>query len=280
MAKTIVIDAGHGGRDPGAVGNGLQEKDITLRIAQLAAGKLERYDGARVLLTRSMDTFLELSERTSFANRAKADALVSVHVNAGGGAGGFESFVYTGASAASAAFQNVLHREIWQRINRLGVERDRGQKRANLHMCRESNMPAVLIECLFIDVAADAAKLRREDVLDAFADGIVAGMAAYLGLQLKQAAAADVPVIVNDKLAGHGRVIDGHVYLPLRQLGDALGKPVHWDNEAKLPYVDGKAVETFSVVDGMTFVGVRAAGELLGAEVYWHGGVKKVFIYQ
>ena len=88
-----------------------------------------------------------------------------------------------------------------------------------------------------------------------------------------------VKVVVNDKLAGYGRVIDGHVYLPLRELGAALGKAVHWDHEAKKPYIDGKAVAAFRIADGMAFVGVRAAAELLGAVVSWHPGAEKVFVY-
>jgi lysozyme len=89
----------------------------------------------------------------------------------------------------------------------------------------------------------------------------------------------NVKVVVNDKLAAFGRNMDGHIYLPLRKLGEALGKSVHWDNENKLPYVDGKAVETFSLIDNVTYVGVRAAAELLGGKVSWDGKTKKVYLY-
>ncbi|REK68015.1 MAG: hypothetical protein C6P35_03335 [Cohnella sp.] len=88
-----------------------------------------------------------------------------------------------------------------------------------------------------------------------------------------------IKVVVNDKLAGYGRVIDGHVYLPLRKLGDALGRPVIWDNTTKTPYVDGKPVSTFRLIDGTTYVGVRAAGEMLGARVSWNAETGKVFVY-
>ncbi|MBB6632747.1 glucosaminidase domain-containing protein [Cohnella thailandensis] len=87
-------------------------------------------------------------------------------------------------------------------------------------------------------------------------------------------------VVVNDKLVGYGRVEDGRVFLPLRQLGEALGMTVHWDNDNKIPYVDGRTVEMFSIIDGTVYVGVRAAAEMLGAQVSWSGGVKKVFIFQ
>ncbi|WP_339271766.1 N-acetylmuramoyl-L-alanine amidase [Paenibacillus sp. FSL K6-1330] len=184
--RKVWIDAGHGGKDPGAVGNGLKEKDIVLAVSLGVKKKLESdYEGVQVELSRSTDVFLELKERTDAANKAVADLLVSIHCNAGGGAGGFESFRYTNASAASRSLQNVLHSEIMIALKPYNV-RDRGQKAANLHMCRESKMPAVLTENLFIDVANDAVKLKRQDVIDALIAGHVAGIAKYLGLKKKE----------------------------------------------------------------------------------------------
>ncbi|OME86540.1 MULTISPECIES: N-acetylmuramoyl-L-alanine amidase [Paenibacillus] len=184
--KKVWIDAGHGGKDPGAAGNGLQEKDIVLTVSLGVKKHLEsEYEGVKAHLTRSTDVFHELKDRTNAANKAGADILVSVHCNAGGGAGGFESFRYTNASAASRSLQNVLHTEIMAALKPFGVI-DRGQKAENLHMCRESKMPAVLTENLFIDVAADAAKLKRQDVIAALIAGHVAGIAKYLGLKKKE----------------------------------------------------------------------------------------------
>lgn len=184
--KIVWIDAGHGGKDPGAVGNGLREKDIALTVSLGVKQRLEdEYEGVQVQLSRSTDVFLELGDRTAAANKADADILVSIHCNAGGGAGGFESFRYTSASAASRSLQNVLHTEIMAALKPFGVI-DRGQKAANLHMCRESKMPAVLTENLFIDVATDAAKLKRQEVIDALIAGHVAGIAKYLGLKRKE----------------------------------------------------------------------------------------------
>ncbi|CAM3813505.1 MULTISPECIES: N-acetylmuramoyl-L-alanine amidase [Paenibacillus] len=184
--KKVWIDPGHGGKDPGASGNGLQEKDIALTVSLGVKQRLEAdYEGVQVQLTRSTDIFLELKERTDAANKAGADLLVSIHCNAGGGAGGFESFRYTSASAASRSLQNVLHTEIMAALKPFGVI-DRGQKAANLHMCRESKMPAVLTENLFIDVATDAAKLKRQEVIDALIDGHVKGIAKYLGLRKRE----------------------------------------------------------------------------------------------
>lgn len=184
--KKVWIDAGHGGRDPGATGNGLQEKDIVLAVSLAVKQKLEsEYEDVRVFLTRSTDVFLELSDRTNSANREAVDILVSIHCNAGGGSGGFESFRYTNASAASTSLQRALHTEIVARLQPFGVT-DRGLKAKNLHMLRESRMPAVLTENLFIDVSEDAARLKRREVIDALVAGHAAGIAKYLGLKRKE----------------------------------------------------------------------------------------------
>ncbi|MBB3132137.1 N-acetylmuramoyl-L-alanine amidase [Paenibacillus rhizosphaerae] len=181
--KKVWIDAGHGGKDPGASANGLQEKNVVLELSLAVKRQLEsKYDGVQVFLSRSTDVFLELKDRTDKANAAGADILVSIHCNAGGGSGGFETYRYTSASVASAAFQNLLHTEIMSRLKPFGVI-DRNQKAANLHMCRESKMPAVLTENLFIDVASDASKLKRQEVINALIDGHVAGIAKYLELE-------------------------------------------------------------------------------------------------
>jgi N-acetylmuramoyl-L-alanine amidase len=77
----VVLDPGHGGKDPGAVANGLKEKDINLAISKYLSAELQKR-GYTVLLTRQDDRYLRLQERTDFANRHKADAFISVHVNA------------------------------------------------------------------------------------------------------------------------------------------------------------------------------------------------------
>jgi len=77
----VVIDAGHGGKDPGAVANGVREKDINLRVARLMADMLKK-EGLRVVLTRSTDVYLQLSQRTAIAIKEDADAFVSLHCNA------------------------------------------------------------------------------------------------------------------------------------------------------------------------------------------------------
>lgn len=185
--KKVWIDAGHGGHDPGASGFGVIEKNIALQVATEAAKRLERdYEGVKCLLTRSSDVYLTLKERTDKANAAGVDIFVSVHCNAGGGKGGFESFTYSGArDAATATLQNTIHAEIMKHLQPFGVI-DRGQKKKDLYVCRETLMPAVLTENLFVDVASDVAKLKRPEVIEAIISGHVYGVAKFLKLQPKK----------------------------------------------------------------------------------------------
>ena len=178
MSKVIVIDAGHGGHDPGATANGLREKDLTLDIAKRVQQKLKPYN-VKVIMTRTSDKYLTLSERARISNRNKADLFVSIHINAGGGTG-FESFIYNGkVSSNTISFQNTVHNEIMKQVNVV----DRGKKRANLAVVRETKAPAILTECLFIDNKNDANKLKKSSYLDKFADGHVKGIIKYLGLK-------------------------------------------------------------------------------------------------
>lgn len=177
----IFIDPGHGGTDPGAVANGLKEKDLTLKISKKIKDKLANYENVQVKLSRESDTTLSLTQRTNAANSWGADYLISVHINAGGGQG-FESFIYNGGvSNATVANQNVIHPEI---VKVTGFK-DRGKKRGNLHMVRQSKMPAMLTESGFIDNASDAKLLKQESFLDKIADGHVNGLVKVFGLKKK-----------------------------------------------------------------------------------------------
>jgi N-acetylmuramoyl-L-alanine amidase len=178
----LVIDPGHGGHDPGAVANGLKEKDLTLTIAKHIGRMLAEYEGVEVHYTRTDDRFLELSERAAIANKLKADYFISVHINAGGGTG-FESYIYNGnVGSATIAYQNVIHSEIMKAI---GNVTDRGKKRANYAVLRETNMPAILTENLFIDNRNDATKLKSEQFILQVAHGHVQGIVKAFGLKKK-----------------------------------------------------------------------------------------------
>lgn len=110
--------------------------------------------------------------------------------------------------------------------------------------------------------------------------GVVEPTQYLINYYLNESKKQDTKVVFNDKLIGYGKVIDGHVYLPLRTMGESLGKTVVWDNEKKIAYLDGKSVADYKIIDNQTYIGVRTASEMLGATVSWNGEVKKVFIYK
>jgi N-acetylmuramoyl-L-alanine amidase len=178
----FVLDPGHGGHDPGAVANGLKEKDLTLAMAKHTGRMLGEYEGVEVIYTRTDDRYLSLEERAAIANKVGADFFLSIHINAGGGTG-FESYIYNGnVSSATIAYQNVIHAEIMKAI---GDVKDRGKKRANYAVLRETCMPAILTENLFIDNPNDAAKLKSEQFLLQVAHGHVQGIVKAFGLKKK-----------------------------------------------------------------------------------------------
>lgn len=177
----IFIDPGHGGTDSGAVGNGIQEKNITLQIGLKIRDILEReYSNVSVRMSRTGDTTVSLNQRTSMANSWGADFLYSVHVNAGGGVG-YEDYIYSGLSNSSrtAQMQRTIHSEIIARNNM----NDRGMKKADFHMLRETSMDAVLTENGFIDNASDATKMKNPTWIESVARGHVVGLEKIFNLR-------------------------------------------------------------------------------------------------
>ena len=181
----IFLDAGHGDKDSGAVGNNLYEKKVVLDLAHRIKQKLQAYENVDIKLSRNDDTFLELSERTKIANSWGADCYLSIHLNSATdkSARGFESYIYSGTTNKSTiAFQNVLHEEIIKKIGKM-ISTDRGKKRANFHVLRESNMQACLTENLFISNSADANLLKQDSFLEAIAEGHTNGLERFFGLK-------------------------------------------------------------------------------------------------
>ncbi len=182
--KRIFIDAGHGGKDSGAVAHGLKEKDLTLALALKTRTYLRNvFTGHEIMLSRTKDKPRTLAQRTNAANAWHADFLVSIHINAGGGTG-FESFMYNGSfknKAQTAHIQKMLHEEI---LSETGFV-NRGLKEQNFHMVRSSHMPAVLTENGFIDRLEDATLLKSEAFLKKCAKGHAIGIGRILNLPRK-----------------------------------------------------------------------------------------------
>lgn len=172
----LYLDPGHGGQDPGAQGNGLNEKDITLDISlKLRKILLNDYENVDVKMSRTSDTTVSLSQRTTEANKWGADFYLAIHINSDNKtAQGYEDYIYRDLASTSttAKYQNIIHTEVLK-MNKL---QDRGKKKANFHVLRESAMPAMLTENGFIDNAHDAALMKqdswRQDVAQGHANGL------------------------------------------------------------------------------------------------------------
>lgn len=201
--KKIFFDKGHGGSDPGAVANGLKEKDLTHRIVEYAMDYLQaNYTGFAMRTSRTGDQTLTLSQRADMANAWNADVFISVHINAGKGTG-FETYVYNGGvSSQTVALQNMLHSEILAAMRQFGNITDRGKKRANYAVLRETKMPAVLTENLFID-SNDAKLLKNEAFLKAVGEAHARGVAKFLGLPKKGGQTTVRKNTVKDDITGH-----------------------------------------------------------------------------
>lgn len=172
----VIIDPGHGGKDSGALGiGGVQEKDIILPIGKKIAEILER-NGIQVIMTRDSDFFVSLPGRVTIAERANADAFVSIHANSAGEnrleVNGLETYHYnTGLTLAQ-----IVHSKILQSIN----VKDRNVRKARFYVLRKNSMPAILVETGYLTGRDDVAKLRTIAYQNQMADAIAQGILQYL----------------------------------------------------------------------------------------------------
>ncbi len=213
----IVIDPGHGGRDPGAQANGLTEADLTLDIALRLETLLEQQPGIQVILTRRTDVYVPLQERTAIANRADADLFLSIHANASlnDQAHGIETYFLNFASNADEAavaarenatsgqnmgslpdlvraialdtklnesrdFASIVQQAMFSGIHgRNGDTRDLGVKQAPFAVLIGAHMPSVLAEISFVTNDDDAKFLKRDGFRQAIAVALLQGILRY-----------------------------------------------------------------------------------------------------
>ncbi|SFK37267.1 N-acetylmuramoyl-L-alanine amidase [Marinilactibacillus piezotolerans] len=187
--RVVVIDAGHGGSDPGAQAGGVKEKDLNLTVSKKVQTKLKNA-GYEVIMTRSTDVFVELSERARIANTSSADIFVSIHTNSfDSTANGIETYSYNASGNANNPVvandpdrllkSSLLSEAIQDALLEETGAYDRGVKEANFHVIRETGMAAVLTEMGFIDNSAERAKLVKDSYQNQIADGIVLGIKEY-----------------------------------------------------------------------------------------------------
>jgi N-acetylmuramoyl-L-alanine amidase len=213
--RTIMIDAGHGGKDPGAMANGLREKDINLKFAKLVGGKLKAR-GFHVIYTRTTDVFIPLEKRTAMANAQKADLFLSIHCNANHSSKvhGLETYslnlAKTDAAVRIAARENAVDpraisdlqfiltdlmvnskikesRDLAGDVQTSTIKRvrksyplnNKGTREAPFYVLMGAKMPSVLVEIGYITNRTESKRLRSDKYLNHLADGIVDGILSY-----------------------------------------------------------------------------------------------------
>lgn len=182
---TVVLDAGHGGYDPGAVGSTLKEKDVNLKIA-LKAGEVLQAKGIKVIYTRDADQFVGLEERSSLANSINANLFVAIHINANNSSSpsGTETYFYAPSSNPDLYAQrneryglaNAIQTALVAKIKRP----DHGVKEANFSVLRNTAMPSALVEVAFISNPTEEALMQQDYFINQAAEGIANGILSYL----------------------------------------------------------------------------------------------------
>ena len=172
--KVIVLDPGHGGKDPGSHGDRNNEKDLTLAIAKKVKAKLEAV-GAKVVMTRTGDTYLSLSKRVKISENNHADVFISIHNNAGSSsASGIETYFWK-TNKDESKLASLVQKEI---IKSTGMK-NRGTAAGNFHVIRENTDSAILVELGFISNPDEENIIETSDFQNEAATGIVNGLEAY-----------------------------------------------------------------------------------------------------
>lgn len=178
--RTFIVDAGHGGRDPGAGATGysdVPEKTLVLSIAR-DVETLLKGQGGKVIMTRSGDSFVELDDRAAMADRYNADLLVSVHAdsNKDRSISGPSEYVSRSASALSRRVASSIHK----RFLDAGIA-SRGVRQADFRVISKHSRPAVLVETGYLTNATEARNLNMNGYRTRIAKAIVAGITDVLG---------------------------------------------------------------------------------------------------
>lgn len=162
LKKVIVIDAGHGGKDPGSSGANTAEKDVTLAAAKALKTKLEKSGRYTVVMTRQSDTFVPLESRVQIARRADADLFISLHADSGPDATTRGASVYTLSEKGTERVARVLEKDDWlMKANLPGRDRAVSQILLDLSQRATKNRSAAFAETLLQSVGEETTLLRR-----------------------------------------------------------------------------------------------------------------------
>lgn len=172
----VFVDAGHGGRDPGAIGNGVREADINLKVALKVEQKLKARN-INVMMSRSTNVFVELKDRARLANEYGAHVFVSIHHNAtdSSSVAGIETY-YHEDKPQHRAFAEKLQKEL---VAKTGA-RNRGALTQDFFVNRETQMTSALVEGGYLTNPTEASNLNTDSYQEKIANAIVDGVYAYL----------------------------------------------------------------------------------------------------
>jgi N-acetylmuramoyl-L-alanine amidase len=178
MAKVICIDAGHGGRDSGAVNGNRYEKDAALCIA-LELGLILLREGYEVIFTRAEDSYLTLSERCKISNSVEADAFISIHLNAAASktAKGIETWRFTNCGATTKKIASAIQTKLVAETK----AKNRGVKTTkDFYVLKNTKAPAVLVECGFISNDDECVNLFEVEYQRKIAKAIYMGLSSVV----------------------------------------------------------------------------------------------------
>ena len=180
MAK-VFLGVGHGGSDPGAVGCGFREKDLNLSIALACKAELEKY-GVSVAISRTTDVTEGLTERIKECNAYAPDLALDIHNNAGGGDGA-EAYYHFGGGTGKTLAENVLAEIVKIGQNSRGAKTKKNSSGKDYFgFIRQTGAPAVIVECAFVDNAADIQRISTQDGQNAMGAAIAKGVLRTLGI--------------------------------------------------------------------------------------------------
>ena len=180
----VFIGVGHGLSDPGAVANGVKEKDLNLAIAKACRDLLAKH-GVTVKMSRTTDENDPLSEEIRECNSFAPDLAVDIHNNAGGGDGA-EVFYHYGGGKSKTLAENILGEIVKVGQNSRGAKvRKNSQGKDYYGFIRETSAPAVIVECAFVDNATDLKILASESLKKSMGEAIAKGILKTLGVEIQ-----------------------------------------------------------------------------------------------
>ena len=182
MAKKVYVGIGHGGSDPGAIGNGFKEKNLTLSIGTYVTRRLKEY-GIEVKQSRTTDCDSSINSKAAESNAFGADVCMDIHINAGGGDGSEVFYSHVSANGKKLA-QSIVNAMSAIGQNTRGIKTKLDSNGNDwFGMIRMTDAPAVLVECAFID-SSDIQIINTEAKRKVFGYAIADGVAKYLGVKL------------------------------------------------------------------------------------------------